>query len=213
MLDYSHNFPANAKDGDPLILLLHGRGSGKNDLLGLAPHLPSNALIVTPQAPFPGAQWGYGGGWAWYRFLGGTTPEPETFVQGQDALSEFVDALPGLLPVRPGPMLMGGFSQGSSTCLAYAIRNPGKVAGVFVFSGLLANHPSVIAGLATAKDLPVFWGHGTRDGMIEFATAQQGRKTLRDAGVALTTGDYPIDHAIEAAELNDARAWMDKLLA
>ena len=89
MLDYGHHFPADAKDGDPVVLLLHGRGSDKDDLLGLVPHLPANALIVTPQAPFPGAQWGYGGGWAWYRFLSGTTPEPESFVAGQAALAEF----------------------------------------------------------------------------------------------------------------------------
>ena len=194
-------------------MLLHGRGSNKDDLLGLAPYLPSNALIVTPQAPFPGAQWGYGGGWAWYRFLGGTTPEPESFIQGQDTLAEFVDALPGLLPVKPGPMLMGGFSQGSSTSLAYALRNPGKVAGVFVFSGLLASHLSVTEGLASAKGLPVFWGHGTRDGMIEFQIAERGRKTLRDGGVDMTTGDYPIAHAIDPTELNDFHAWMDDVLA
>ena len=46
MLDYGHHFPADAKDGDPVVLLLHGRGSNKDDLLGLVPHLPANALIV-----------------------------------------------------------------------------------------------------------------------------------------------------------------------
>ncbi len=34
MLDYTQQFPAGAKDGDPVILLLHGRGGTKNDLLG-----------------------------------------------------------------------------------------------------------------------------------------------------------------------------------
>ncbi len=169
-------------------------------------------MIVTPEGPFPGAQWGYGGGWAWYQFLGGTTPEAESFVTGQTALAEFVDALPHVLPIKPGPIVMGGFSQGSSTSLAFAIRNPGKVAGVFVLSGLLADHPSVAAGLAYARDLPVFWGHGTRDGMISFQTAEAGRRTLRAANVALTTRDYSMDHTIAPAELADVRVWMDGVL-
>ena len=108
---------------------------------------------------------------------------------------------------------MGGFSQGSSTSLAYAIRNPGRAVGVFLFSGMLSNHPSVIDNLASARDLPVFWGHGTLDHVIEFQIAEQGRRSLRDAGVKLTTGDYPMAHAIDAAELHAVRAWIDDVLA
>src|SRR5215204_988270 len=90
MLDYDLSVPANATDGAPVIVLLHGRGSNKGDLMGLRPGLPPDAIVVTPQAPFPGAQWGYGGGWAWYQFLGGTIPEPETFLAGQTELENFL---------------------------------------------------------------------------------------------------------------------------
>ena len=79
MLQFDQHIPKDAKDGAPLIVLLHGRGSHKGDLMGLQPSLPPGAIVVTPQAPFPGAPWGYGDGWAWYQFLGGTTPEPKSF--------------------------------------------------------------------------------------------------------------------------------------
>lgn len=209
MLEYRISVPENVADGAPVIVLLHGRGSDMNDLQGLRAGLPGTAILVTPQAPFSGAQWGYGGGWAWYQFLGGTTPEPETFVQGQTALREFMEALPGTLPVKPGPVVIGGFSQGGTSSLAYALRHPGTVAGVLMLSGFLASHPSV--NIDNANGLKIFWGHGSVDQMIPFSTGRAGREAIAAAGAELTTGDYQIGHWIDDQELADARGWLNGL--
>ena len=208
MLQFDQHIPSDVKDGAPLLILLHGRGSHKGDLMGLRPALPPEAMIVTPQAPFPSAPWGYGEGWAWYRVLGGTTPDPETFAAGQADLEAFLGDLPGRLPVQPGPVILGGFSQGATTSLAYALRHPGDLDGVLVFSGFLASHPSVQATPETANDLRVFWGHGTLDQMIPFTHAKEGRAALLAAGADLTAHDYPIGHWIEQQELSDAVAWL-----
>lgn len=213
MLEYDHLYPENAQDGDPLIVALHGRGSDKGDLIGLARHLPPDALLVAPRAPFPGAQWGYGNGWAWYQFLGGTTPSPETFVAGQAALADFMQRLPGELPIKPGKTIIGGFSQGGSTSLAYAALNPGAVAGVFVLSGLVVSNPAMQAAMGNLKGVPIFWGHGTHDPMIPFATAQTGEAAVRAAGADLTAFDYPMTHTISPQELDDLRAWLDAIVA
>jgi phospholipase/carboxylesterase len=213
MLDYDQHLPADAQDGAPLLVLLHGRGSHKGDLMGLQPALPPEAIVVTPQAPFPGGPWGYGGGWAWYRFLGGTTPDPATFDEGQAALEGFLRELPARLPVRPGPVVLGGFSQGATTSLAYALRHPGELAGVLVFSGFLVDHPSVRATPETAAGLRVFWGHGTHDPLIPFAHGRDGRAALLAAGADLTARDYPIDHRIAPQELADAVAWLQDTFA
>src|SRR5215218_704742 len=213
MLDYELSVPANATDGAPVIVLLHGRGSHKGDLMGLRPGLPPDAIVVTPQAPFPGAQWGYGGGWAWYQFLGGTIPEPETFLAGQTELENFLTNLPQILPVRPGPIVIGGFSQGATSSLAYALRHPGTFAGVLIFSGFLADHPSVAATPETVAGTHFFWGHGLSDPMISHAFGEQGRAALRAAGADLTTGDYPIGHWIEPGELADASTWLSDVFS
>ncbi|MEA2515414.1 MAG: phospholipase/carboxylesterase [Thermomicrobiales bacterium] len=213
MLQYDQHIPRDAKDGAPLIVLLHGRGSHKGDLMGLQPALPRNAIVVTPQAPFPGAPWGYGDGWAWYRFLGGTTPEPESFEASQQALASFLEDLPSKLPVRPGPLVLGGFSQGATTSLAQALRRPGEVDGVLIFSGFLALHPSVSATPETVDGTRYFWGHGTQDPAIPFAHARTGRAALQAAGADLETHDYPIGHWIEPTELRDATNWLDRLFA
>src|SRR5688500_1313885 len=98
-LEHDVLLPANPVAGAPVFVLMHGRGADRTDLAGLRSHLPSGAIMVLPQGPFPGAEWGYGGGWAWYQFMGGNRPEPNSFAQSLNALDEFLRALPELLPV------------------------------------------------------------------------------------------------------------------
>jgi phospholipase/carboxylesterase len=201
-----------ARDGAPVVLLLHGRGADEQDLAGLAAHLPAGAVVVLPRAPFPGAPWGYGPGWAWYRFLGGARPEPESFGASQDALDALVDALPALLPVAPGPLVLGGFSQGGTMSLAWALRHPGRAAAVLNFSGFLPEAPGVAATAASVAGTAIFWGHGADDPAIPHHRAVQGQAVLRAAGAELEACDYPIGHWIDARELADATRWLERVL-
>lgn len=207
MLLYEQHIPKGAQDGAPLLVLLHGRGSHMGDLMGLQPHLPQDALVITPQAPFSGEEWGYGG-WAWYRFLGRNRPEPSSFEASLMALDEFLRDLPGLLPVRPGPLTLGGFSQGGAMSMAYAVSRVGQVPNCLNFSGFFPDHPAVRATADTVRGTRFFWGHGLQDPMIPHALAVEGRRLLAEAGADLTTGDYPIGHWVDGAELRDAVRWL-----
>jgi len=202
---------AQGKADAPVIVLLHGRGSDERDLFRLGRELHPSATVVSVRAPFPAAAWGYGPGWAWYRFIGGTSPEPESFELGQAALTGFLDGLPVLLGrAIPAPsLILGGFSQGGTSALAFALGHPGRVGAVLVFSGFLASHPSVVVpqGLAT----PIWWGHGTADGAIPYANGEAGWQALHAAGAALTTASYPgMGHTISAEELADAATWVQR---
>jgi phospholipase/carboxylesterase len=208
VLAYEQSVPPGVEEGAPLVVLLHGRGADRFDLLSLAPHLAPDAVVVTPDAPHTGAEWGYGSGRAWYRYLGGTTPEPESFEASQALLDEFLAEVAGLLPVRTGPLLLGGFSQGGTMSLAYALRNPGAVPMVLNLSGFLPDHPTVRATPDTVRGTRFFWGHGTMDPAIPFAFAVAGRTALEEAGAALEARDYPIAHAVSGDETRDVRAWI-----
>jgi phospholipase/carboxylesterase len=208
VLAYEQSVPAGVEEGAPLVVLLHGRGADRFDLLSLAPHLAPGAVVVTPDAPHAGAEWGYGPGRAWYRYLGGTTPEPASFEASQAVLGEFLEEIPGLLPVRTGPVLLGGFSQGGTMSLAYALRNPGAVPMVLNLSGFLPDHPTVRATPDTVRGTRFFWGHGTMDPAIPFAFAVAGRTALEEAGAELEARDYPIAHAVSGDETRDVRAWI-----
>jgi phospholipase/carboxylesterase len=208
MLEYDIRVADDVRDGAPLIVLLHGRGSDKDDLMGLAPHMPSDAMVVAPRAPFPGAPWGYGAGWAWYRFLGRDRPEPDSFSTSLERLDVFLATLPDRLPVTPGPLTLGGFSQGGTLSLAYALTRPARVPSVLNFSGFLADHPAVAVTAEAVAGTRIFWGHGTRDPNIPFELALEGRARLEAAGAELESRDYEIGHWIDDQELRDAVSWM-----
>lgn len=212
MLRYELAVPEGAHDGAPLVVLLHGRGSDRHDLLGLAPHLAPEALVVTPEAPHPAAPWGYGPGWAWYRYLGANIPEPESFERSQALLAEFLAELPSRLPIRTAGLVLGGFSQGGTMSLGYALRNPGSAPLILCLSGFLPHHPSVRATPEAVSSTHFFWGHGTEDPSIPFAMGEEGRAALRAAGADLETHDYPIGHGISPEEARDVRDWVARSL-
>ena len=206
----AHGTPAS---GAPVVVLLHGRGADRHDLAGLVRVLPEGSVLATPQAPHPGAPWGYGGGWAWYRYVADDRLVADTLLDSLARLHRFVESLPGRVDaqfgIEPGPVTLGGFSQGGTTSLAYALTHPGQVQGVTVFSGFLVDAPDAVIVQGSALDeTPVFWGHGIDDLAIPFALGERGRTRLRAEGVDLTTHDYPMGHAISPTELTDWMNWM-----
>lgn len=200
--------PAGAQDGVPVIILLHGRGAERTDLFSLRRSFPSGWAVIAPDAPFPAAPWGYGPGRAWYRYLGRNTPEAESFGASLAAVERLIDDLPRTIGRLPGEIALGGFSQGGTVSLAYALTHPARRLNIVNFSGFLADHPEVKAEAATVRGARIFWGHGTGDPAIPFELAVEGRGLLAQAGADLEARDYPIGHSISPDELRDAIAWL-----
>ena len=211
MLRYEIAKPAAEKASPVTLVLLHGRGSDRFDLLGLKDRFPNDWTIVTPEAPFPAAPWGYGPGWAWYRFLGRNRPESDSFTESLHALHDFLTALPGLTGATGSTLALGGFSQGGTMSLAYALNHPDAAPMVLNFSGFRADHPLVAPTRANVAGSRFFWGHGTKDPNIPFELALEGRAALRAAGAQLEARDYDIGHWIDPRELADAIAWSNEI--
>lgn len=193
-----------------MAVLLHGRGSHQGDLQALRDDLPDGMVLITPQAPHLGHPWGYGPGWAWYRYIAEDRIEDDTLQASLDALHHFLVQLPGLIPVVPGPVFLGGFSQGGTTSLAYGLAHPERIRGILNFSGFLPAEGLV--DLTLASEIDVFWGHGKRDSNIPFALARRGRERLEGAGARLVARDYPIGHWVDPGEMSEAGAWMEARL-
>lgn len=196
--------PDTAADGGTVALLLHGRGSHMGDLQGLRGRLPGGWTVVTPQAPHPGRPWGYGPGWAWYRYLAEDRVDAPSLEESLQALDDFVAGLPEVVGFEPGSLLLGGFSQGGTTSMAWAFTRPGRVAAVLNFSGFLVAGPLLEGGVLSPEATPVFWGHGLMDPAIPHALARRGRDRLGEAGVTLDARDYEIGHWIDPEEVADA---------
>jgi phospholipase/carboxylesterase len=119
--------------------------------------------------------------------------------------------LPGLLGFHPGRIVLGGFSQGGTTGMAYAYTRPGTVTAALNFSGFLADSPTLPTAALGPDATPVFWGHGTRDPNIPHGLAEKGREILDRNGAPLTIGDYDIGHWIDPAEVADAVRFVEEL--
>ena len=191
-----------------MAVLLHGRGSHRGDLQALRPHLPDDLVLVTPQAPHPGHPWGYGPGWAWYKYAGEDRVVAETLQRSKAALRGFLAELSGLLGLRPGSVFLGGFSQGGTVSMAYALEHPGTVDGVLNFSGFLAAGWDEGSSPGGGSRTPIFWGHGLRDPKIPHALALRGRERLARAGARVEARDYDIGHWIAPEEVRDAVSFL-----
>jgi phospholipase/carboxylesterase len=209
-LDFERSDPDRATDGATVAVLLHGRGSDKHDLQGLRPLLPREWVLVTPQAPFPAAAWGYGSGRAWYRYLEADRVVEETLTESLERLDAFLGELASLLRFEPGRRILGGFSQGGTLGLSYALSRPGTVAAALNFSGFLPEHIRLDETGANPPATPLFWGHGTGDPAVPIALAKKGRDRLRRAGARLLARDYRIGHWIAEEEVRDAVALVEE---
>ena len=208
MLEYEARIPDDVRDDARLILLLHGRGSNRHDLFSLASHMPDDAIVIAPEAPFPAAPWGYGPGSAWYQFLGRNRPEPESFTKSLQSIEELISDLAE--EMKFGKVILGGFSQGGTISLAYGLTHQSDVAGVMNFSGFLADHPILSPTPPPADSpTPIFWGHGTQDPAIPFMLAIEGRALLEKAGYHVDAHDYDIGHWMDGPELRDALDWLE----
>ncbi|MEQ9400607.1 MAG: alpha/beta hydrolase-fold protein [Longimicrobiales bacterium] len=211
MLVYDLHRPDTLADGDTVAVLLHGRGSHRGDLQALRAHLPESWALVTPQAPYPGHPWGYGPGWAWYRYVAEDRVQDDTLARSLEAVEAFLADVPGILGVTPGRVVLGGFSQGGTTSLAYGLTRPGAVHAVLNFSGFLADSPVIPADALGPGATPAFWGHGLRDPAIPHGLAIRGRNRLDKAGAPVQNRDYEIGHWIDPAEVADAVAFVQSV--
>ena len=206
MLELDVSPALRATDSTTVAVLLHGRGSDKNDLQGLRPQLPEDWTLVTPRAPFPGEPWGYGKGYAWYRYIEEDRLDADTLLESLSLLDEFLAALPRTIGVTPERIVLGGFSQGGTTSLSYALTRPGSVAAVLNFSGFLPAAIAVDESGANPPSTPIFWGHGLGDPAIPIGLAERGRNRLRRARAELLTRDFSIGHWIVPEEVEAAVA-------
>jgi phospholipase/carboxylesterase len=166
--------------------------------------------VVTPEAPFPGSLWGYGQGSAWYRYIADDRVADDTLQESLSKLDDFLAELPELIGFRPGTLVLGGFSQGGTMSMAYALSRPDAVTVALNFSGFLVASAALDDSGAAPPTTPIFWGHGVGDPAIPISLAEKGRSRLRKAGANLTARDYRIGHWIAEEEVERAVALVEE---
>lgn len=188
--------------GLPLLVLLHGYGADENDLIGLAPHLPSGlavASVAAPLAPpFPTP------GRSWYPIEGLDGRSPEAVTTAAAAFLRWLDTAAGDAP----SVALLGFSQGAAVSLQAMRLAPERFGAVVALSGYAT--PGDLPGDESLRDLrpPVFWGRGTNDDVIPPERIHFTAQWLPDHS-ELSGRVYPgLTHAISPDELVDVHQFL-----
>ena len=192
----------------PAIILLHGRGSDEEDLLGLAPELDERFLILSARAP---VQFPYGG-YTWFDMESDGSRDEKGFHSSLAALSRFVDDACAGYPIDASLLFLYGFSMGTIMSYALAGTRPGTFRGVVANSGFVPEDPSIPYRWGEAQRTEFFITHGTEDPVIPVVRARRARELLSGSGAKFIYREYPAPHSIDGAALRDAAAWLTGIL-
>ncbi len=192
----------------PALILLHGRGTNEDDLLGLAPHLDPRLLVVSARAPF---QFPYGG-WTWYDILEVGSPHPQQFAESYDRIVQLLADVKQHYPVDPQKMFFLGFSMGTVMSYAISLTKPREVAGVVAHSGYIPENTSLTFAWNGLKDTSFFVAHGIDDPVIPIQFGRRASELLTKANANLTYREYPIAHQISEESLKDLSGWLHQQL-
>jgi phospholipase/carboxylesterase len=153
---------------------------------------------------------------AWYDILGTEAARRED----EAGLRETFDLVHRLLDaevargVPAGRIVLAGFSQGCAVTLMAGVRHHQRLAGLAGLSGYLPLADTTAAERHAANvGVPVFLGHGSRDGVVPMSRGAAARDQLSDLGHPVEWHDYPMEHSVCAEEVAALNDWLLGVLA
>lgn len=195
----------------PAIIMLHGFGANMGDLANLAPYLHKTGyLYICPNAPF-GMQMGPDMvGFAWY--LPSTVPAdqiPPDLPDPEALLAEFFQEIMEEYRLKPGNMVLLGFSQGGRLTYSCGLPRADLFAGIVALSCPLGNLDDLRQKLPPLKGQQIFIAHGAMDNP---GRAQEAKAFLEQEGYRPWYKEYPMGHEISQEVLNDLAPWLQRVL-
>ena len=187
----------------PTAVLLHGRLGNEEVMWVFRRALPRPWLAVAPRAILPEGTAGF----SWHAQPHGQWPELAAFDPAVDALLRFLRALPRLYNADPDRLYLIGFSQGAAVAFAAALREPAIARGIAGLVGFVPRvAPEDVAG--RLDGLPVFMAAGEQDATVPLDESRRAAEVLRAAGADLDFREYPTEHKLTPAALDDLQAWL-----
>lgn len=203
------------------IVIMHGLGADGSDFVPIAKQLDLSSVgpvrFLFPYAPVIPVT--INGGMAmpaWYDILAAdlVRREDEAGLRKSQAGIEELIANEKLRGIPANRIVIAGFSQGCAMAFMVGLRHAEPLAGIVGMSGYLP-----LAGLTPAErspasqHVPVFMGHGTRDGVVVLARAAASRDVLKDLGYTVDWHEYPMEHSVCQEEITDLERWLKRVLA
>lgn len=203
------------------VLLMHGLGADGADFVPIAEQLELSAVgpvrFLFPNAPVMPVS--INGGYqmpAWYDILGAdlTQREDEAGLRKTQASINSLIAAEIARGIPASRIVIAGFSQGCAMALMTGLRYPERLAGIIGLSGYLPLADKLAAERSAANHgLPVFLGHGRRDGVVPLAAAAATRDALAALAYPVDWHEYAMEHSVCMEEVADINSWLLRVLA
>lgn len=192
----------------PCLILLHGVGANEIGFIELAKLMDPRLTVVLARGPLEFGPMQFG--WFQVHFTqDGPAINPLQADQARQQLLTFVDHLPQVLGIDPSRLWMAGFSQGGIMSASVGLTAPEKLRGFGILSGRILPEvlPSVRAG-AALRQLRAFVSHGVQDDKLGIDFARHAKQVLTGYEVPLEYHEYPANHSLNMAMLEDFKGWL-----
>lgn len=199
-------------DGVPLdesrcvIVMLHGRGAGPEDILGLAPALARPGVCCL--APTAADRT-----WYPYSFLSDTGRNEPYLSSALGVIAALVDRLASR--GRPAEeIVLLGFSQGACLISEFTVRHPRRYGGLVALSGGLIGPPGTTWTQDGSLDgMPALFGCSDVDPHVPLERVDESVDVFRRLGATVTRRIYPgMGHHVNEDELVLAREIVGQVL-
>ena len=203
------------------VILMHGLGADGNDFVPICNELELGSVgpvrFVFPNAPVMPVTVNNGYPMpAWYDIYGAdlVKREDEGGLRRSMATIEGLIAAEKARGIASKRIVVAGFSQDCAMALLTGLRHAERLAGIAALSGYLPLAASTAAERSEAnRDVPIFMGHGLRDGVVVVARALAARDALTGLGYPVEWHAYPMEHSVCLEEIADLGDWLRRVLA
>ena len=184
----------------PLVVLLHGRGSHEQDIVGLAAHLPTGPAYAAVRAPIA-----EGGGFAWFANRGIGRPVADSLRATMDWFRGWLDDV-----APPGrPVLVVGFSGGAAFAGGLGLDDPSRYTGAAILYGTLPFDAGLPTDPGRLAHLPVFVAQGDGDHVIPRELLDHTWSyLLSESGAPTVAQRQPGGHQLTAAAVHHLGDWI-----
>ncbi|RAR48530.1 alpha/beta hydrolase [Flavobacterium lacus] len=210
-LQYLIREPKTIQENNPLLLLLHGYGSNKEDLFSFAAELPEEYYVISVQAPHDLMY----GSYAWYAINFDADENKFSDLnqakESRDLIVDFIDELVAKYPIDKDKITLIGFSQGAILSYAIALSYPEKISKIVAMSGYLNTEMAKENfEQKNFSNLKIFASHGTVDQVIPVDWAIKTNPILEKLGIKCVYKEYPVGHGVAPQNFYDFRNWLEE---
>jgi len=189
--------------GSGVVIMLHGRGAGAENILELVP------VLARPQFTYlaPAAA---GNTWYPYSFMSAIERNEPYLSSALGRIDTLLSEITGQ-GIPKSRVVLLGFSQGACLAGEFACRHAGRYGAVVMWSGALIGPPGTIwNNPGTFDGTPVFLGCSDRDPHIPKDRVDESAAVLTRMGADVTERIYPgMGHQVNDEEIAFVQTLLD----